>query len=149
MQNKRLRPITGLIKESVLQSAKDLVAHGFTVLVGVRTLERARLPAKRVGLTPRQRIINYPCSMGQSPSAYVRGRVQTKAVGRNLELKAIMLALCLCLTHALPGVDVTVGLRSPPGVSHPQGSWPAYDGSSQCAISNTSKAPGMSVGSTA
>ena len=39
----------GLIKESVFRIAKDLVAHGFTVLVESRNLERGEAAARDVG----------------------------------------------------------------------------------------------------
>jgi NAD(P)-dependent dehydrogenase (short-subunit alcohol dehydrogenase family) len=49
MQNKPLALVTGANQGIGLQIAKDLVAHGFTVLVGSRNLERGGAAAKKVG----------------------------------------------------------------------------------------------------
>jgi NAD(P)-dependent dehydrogenase (short-subunit alcohol dehydrogenase family) len=49
MQDKRVALITGANQGIGLQIAKDLVAHGFTVLVGSRNLERGLAAAKEVG----------------------------------------------------------------------------------------------------
>ena len=49
MQNKPLALVTGANQGIGLQIAKDLVAHGFTVLVGSRNLERGEAAAKKVG----------------------------------------------------------------------------------------------------
>ena len=49
MQNKPVVPVTGAKQGIGLQIAKDLAAHGFTVLVGSRNLERGEAAAKEVG----------------------------------------------------------------------------------------------------
>ena len=49
MQDKRVALVTGANQGIGLQIAKDLVAHGFTVLVGSRNLERGEAAAKEIG----------------------------------------------------------------------------------------------------
>jgi NAD(P)-dependent dehydrogenase (short-subunit alcohol dehydrogenase family) len=49
MQNNPVALVTGANKGIGLQIAKDLVAHGFTVLVGSRNLEAGQMAAKSVG----------------------------------------------------------------------------------------------------
>jgi NAD(P)-dependent dehydrogenase (short-subunit alcohol dehydrogenase family) len=49
MQNKPVALVTGANQGIGLQIAKDLVAHGFTVLVGSRNLERGETAASEVG----------------------------------------------------------------------------------------------------
>src|SRR6202167_1685114 len=49
MQDKPVALVTGPNQGIGLQIAKDLVAHGFTVLVGSRNLERGEAAAKEVG----------------------------------------------------------------------------------------------------
>ena len=49
MQNKSVALVTGANQGIGLQIAKDLVAHGFTVLVGSRNLQRGEAAAKEVG----------------------------------------------------------------------------------------------------
>src|ERR1700744_6586625 len=49
MQNKPVALVTGATQGIGLQIAKDLAAHGFTVLVGSRNLERGDAAAKEVG----------------------------------------------------------------------------------------------------
>jgi NAD(P)-dependent dehydrogenase (short-subunit alcohol dehydrogenase family) len=53
MQNKLVALVTGANKGIGLQIAKDLAAHGFTVLVGSRTLEKGESAAKSVGAEAR------------------------------------------------------------------------------------------------
>ena len=53
MQDKRVALVTGANQGIGLQIAKDLVAHGFTVLVGSRNFERGEAAAKEVGLDAR------------------------------------------------------------------------------------------------
>jgi NAD(P)-dependent dehydrogenase (short-subunit alcohol dehydrogenase family) len=48
MQDKRVALVTGANQGIGLQIAKDLVAHGFTVLVGSRNLERGEAAAKTI-----------------------------------------------------------------------------------------------------
>ena len=49
MQDKPAALVTGANQGIGLQIAKDLVAHGFTVLVGSRNFERGEAAAKEVG----------------------------------------------------------------------------------------------------
>src|ERR1700751_1389967 len=49
MQNKRVALVTGANQGIGLQNAKDLVAHGSTVLVGSRNLERGEAAAREIG----------------------------------------------------------------------------------------------------
>src|ERR1700739_666846 len=49
MQDKPVALVTGANQGIGLQIAKDLAAHGFTVLVGSRNLERGEAAAKEVG----------------------------------------------------------------------------------------------------
>ena len=49
MQNKPVALVTGANQGIGLQIAKDLVTHGFTVLVGSRNLERGEVAVKEVG----------------------------------------------------------------------------------------------------
>ena len=55
MQDKPVALVTGANQGIGLQIAKDLVAHGFTVLVGSRNLERGEAAAREVG--PKARAI--------------------------------------------------------------------------------------------
>src|SRR5882672_5390728 len=48
MQDKPVALVTGANQGIGLQIAKDLVAHGFTVLVGSRSLERGEAAAKTI-----------------------------------------------------------------------------------------------------
>ena len=49
MRDKRVALVTGANQGIGTQIAKDLVAHGFTVLVGSRNLERGEAAAKEIG----------------------------------------------------------------------------------------------------
>ncbi len=49
MQNKSVALVTGANQGIGLQIAKDLVAHGFTVLVGSRNFEKGETAAKSIG----------------------------------------------------------------------------------------------------
>jgi NAD(P)-dependent dehydrogenase (short-subunit alcohol dehydrogenase family) len=49
MQNKTIALVTGANQGIGLQIAKDLVAHGWSVLVGSRNLERGEVAAREVG----------------------------------------------------------------------------------------------------
>ena len=49
MQHKPVALVTGANQGIGLQIAKDLVAHGFTVLVGSRNLERGEAAAREIG----------------------------------------------------------------------------------------------------
>jgi NAD(P)-dependent dehydrogenase (short-subunit alcohol dehydrogenase family) len=49
MPNKPVALVTGASQGIGLQIAKDLVPHGFTVLVGSRNLEKGQTAAKSIG----------------------------------------------------------------------------------------------------
>ncbi|HWO29484.1 MAG TPA: SDR family NAD(P)-dependent oxidoreductase, partial [Candidatus Acidoferrum sp.] len=49
MQNKPVALVTGANQGIGLQIVKDLVAHGFTVLLGSRNLQRGGAAAKEIG----------------------------------------------------------------------------------------------------
>jgi len=49
MQDKLVALVTGANQGIGLQIAKDLVGHGFTVLVGSRNLERGQAAAREIG----------------------------------------------------------------------------------------------------
>ena len=49
MQDKRVALVTGANQGIGFQIAKDLVAHGFTVLVGSRNIEHGEAAAKEIG----------------------------------------------------------------------------------------------------
>ena len=49
MQNKRVALVTGANQGIGFQAAKELVAHGLTVLVGSRNFERGEAAAKKIG----------------------------------------------------------------------------------------------------
>ena len=53
MQDKPVALVTGANKGIGLQIAKDLAAHGFTVLVGSRNLEHGEAAAKSIGADAR------------------------------------------------------------------------------------------------
>src|SRR5229473_322715 len=53
MQDKPVALVTGANKGIGLQIAKDLAAHGFTVLVGSRSLEHGEAAAKSIGADAR------------------------------------------------------------------------------------------------
>jgi NAD(P)-dependent dehydrogenase (short-subunit alcohol dehydrogenase family) len=52
MRDKPVALVTGANQGIGLQIAKDLVSHGFTLLVGSRNLERGEAAAKEVGHDP-------------------------------------------------------------------------------------------------
>src|ERR1700689_920078 len=66
MHDKRVALVTGANQGIGLQIAKDLVAHGFTVLVGSRNLERGEAAAREVGPDARalQLDVTEPGSIG-------------------------------------------------------------------------------------
>src|SRR5258706_7894006 len=53
MHDKLVALVTGANKGIGLQIAKDLAAHGFTVLLGSRNLEQGEVAAKSVGANAR------------------------------------------------------------------------------------------------
>ena len=63
MQDKPVALVTGANQGIGLQIAKDLVARGFTVLVGSRNLERGEAAAREVG--PKARAIQLDVTDGE------------------------------------------------------------------------------------
>jgi NAD(P)-dependent dehydrogenase (short-subunit alcohol dehydrogenase family) len=73
MRDKPVALVTGANQGIGLQIAKDLVAHGLTVLVGSRNLERGVAAAKEVGpaspaMSPSMRLCGWPV---RSPRASI------------------------------------------------------------------------------
>jgi NAD(P)-dependent dehydrogenase (short-subunit alcohol dehydrogenase family) len=77
-QDKRVAVVTGANQAIGLQIAKDLVAHGFTVLAGSRDLERRVAAAREVGRDAHARPLDVT---DQAPIAAAAERVW-KAFGR-------------------------------------------------------------------
>lgn len=75
MQNKPVALITGANKGIGLQIAKDLAAHGFTVLVGSRNLERGEAAAKSIGADARALQIDVT---NQGSIAAAAGRIRSE-----------------------------------------------------------------------
>src|SRR6202047_4201275 len=78
MQDKLVALVTGANQGIGLQIAKDLVAHGFTVLVGSRNLQRGEAAAKEIG--PEARALQLDVT-DQASIAAAATRVR-KEVGR-------------------------------------------------------------------
>jgi NAD(P)-dependent dehydrogenase (short-subunit alcohol dehydrogenase family) len=71
MQDKPVGLVTGGQQRNSRQIAKNLAAHGFTVLDGSRNLERREMAAKSVGADARAPFgsrsrIRAPCSRGRA-----------------------------------------------------------------------------------
>jgi len=58
MQQKRVALVTGANKGIGLQIAKDLAAHGFTVLLGSRSLQHGEAAAKSIGADARALLLD-------------------------------------------------------------------------------------------
>ena len=67
--------LTGANKGIGLQIAKDLVAHGFTVLVGSRNLEQGETAAKSVGADARALLLDVT---NQASIAAAAERIRTE-----------------------------------------------------------------------
>jgi NAD(P)-dependent dehydrogenase (short-subunit alcohol dehydrogenase family) len=99
MQDKPVALVTGANQGIGLQIAKDLVAHGFTVLVGSRNLERGEAAAKEVG--PGAYALQLDVTNQASISAAAQ-RVR-KEFGR---LDVLMQNAAISNTRKLPGQSV-------------------------------------------
>lgn len=75
MHNKTAALVTGANKGIGLQIAKDLAAHGFTVLVGSRNLEQGETAAKSVGADARALQLDVT---NQAPIAAAAGRIRNE-----------------------------------------------------------------------
>src|SRR5258708_29859092 len=99
MQDKPVALVTGANQGIGLQMAKDLVAHGFTVLVGSRNLERGEAAAKEVG--PDARAIQLDVTDGNSIFAAAK-RIR-RELGR---LDVLVNNAAISNTRMRPGVSV-------------------------------------------
>ena len=99
MQNKSVALVTGANQGIGLQIARDLTAHGFTVLVGSRDLERGEAAAREVG--PDARAIQLDVTDRASIAAAAE-RVR-KELGR---LDVLVNNAAISNTSKLPGQSV-------------------------------------------
>jgi NAD(P)-dependent dehydrogenase (short-subunit alcohol dehydrogenase family) len=99
MQDKPVALITGANQGIGLQIAKDLAAHGFTVLVGSRNLERGEAAAKEVG--PYARALQLDVTDQASITA-AAARIR-KELGR---LDVLVNNAAISNTSKLPGMSV-------------------------------------------
>src|ERR1700736_3660206 len=99
MQDKPVALVTGANQGIGLQIAKDLVAHGFTVLVGSRNLERGEAAAKEVG--PDARALHLDVT-DQASIAAAAERIR-KELGR---LDVLVNNAAISNTSKLPGMSV-------------------------------------------
>jgi NAD(P)-dependent dehydrogenase (short-subunit alcohol dehydrogenase family) len=99
MQNKPVALVTGANQGIGLQIAKDLVAHGFTVLVGSRNFERGEAAAKEVG--PDARALQLDVT-DQTSIAAASARVRNE-FGR---LDVLIQNAAISNTRKLPGQSV-------------------------------------------
>jgi NAD(P)-dependent dehydrogenase (short-subunit alcohol dehydrogenase family) len=99
MQDKPVALVTGANQGIGLQIAKDLVAHGFTVLVGSRNLERGEAAARKVG--PDARAIQLDVT-DQASIAAAAERIR-KEIGR---LDVLINNAAISNTSKLPGTSI-------------------------------------------
>src|SRR5271166_4298920 len=99
MQNKPVALVTGANQGIGLQIAKELVAHGFTVLVGSRNLERGEAAAKEVG--PDARALQLDVT-DQASIAAAAERIR-KELGR---LDVLVNNAAISNTSKLPGMSI-------------------------------------------
>jgi NAD(P)-dependent dehydrogenase (short-subunit alcohol dehydrogenase family) len=78
MQDKPAALVTGANKGIGLQIAKDLAAHGFTVLVGSRNLDHGETAAKSVGADARALQLD----VTNQGSIAAAARMEKEAVGQ-------------------------------------------------------------------
>src|SRR6201986_3360001 len=99
MQNKHVALVTGANQGIGLQIAKDLVAHGFTVLVGSRSLDRGEAAAREIG--PDARAIQLDVTDQASIDA-AAGRIR-KELGR---LDVLVQNAAISNTSKLAGMSI-------------------------------------------
>jgi NAD(P)-dependent dehydrogenase (short-subunit alcohol dehydrogenase family) len=99
MQDRPVALVTGANQGIGLQIAKDLVAHGFTVLVGSRNLERGEAAAKEAG--PDAHVLQFDVT-DQASIAAAAERVR-KEFGR---LDVLIQNAAISNTRRLPGQSV-------------------------------------------
>src|SRR5579863_8421486 len=99
MQDKPVALVTGANQGIGLQIAKDLVAHGFTVLVGSRNLKRGEAAAEEVG--PDARALQLDVT-DQASIAAAAERIR-KQLGR---LDVLVNNAAISNTRLLPGMSV-------------------------------------------
>jgi NAD(P)-dependent dehydrogenase (short-subunit alcohol dehydrogenase family) len=99
MQDKPVALVTGANQGIGLQIAKDLVAHGFTVLVGSRNVERGEVAAREVG--PDAHALQLDVT-NQASIATAAARV-TNEFGR---LDVLIQNAAISNTNKLPGQSV-------------------------------------------
>ena len=99
MQDKPVALVTGANQGIGLQIAKDLVAHGFTVLVGSRNLDRGKAAAKEVG--PNARALHLDVT-DQASIAAAAERIR-RELGR---LDVLVNNAAISNTSKLPGMSV-------------------------------------------
>jgi len=99
MQDKPVALVTGANQGIGLQIAKDLVAHGFTVLVGSRNLERGEAAAKEVG--PDAHAIHLDVT--DQPSIGAAAERIRKGFGR---LDVLVNNAAISNTSKLPGMSI-------------------------------------------
>jgi NAD(P)-dependent dehydrogenase (short-subunit alcohol dehydrogenase family) len=99
MQDKPVALVTGANQGIGLQIAKDLVAHGFTVLVGSRNLERGEAAAKEIG--PDARALQLDVT-DQASIAAAAERIR-KELGR---LDVLVNNAAISNTSKLPGTSM-------------------------------------------
>jgi NAD(P)-dependent dehydrogenase (short-subunit alcohol dehydrogenase family) len=105
MHNKPVALVTGANQGIGLQIAKDLAAHGFTVLVGSRNLERGETAAKEVG--PDARAIQLDVTDQSSISA------AAKRIGNELgRLDVLVNNAAISHTRRLPSMSVEEYVKS-------------------------------------
>src|SRR5580700_9291368 len=99
MHNKPVALVTGANQGIGLQIAKDLVAHGFTVLVGSRNLERGEVAAAEIG--PDARALQLDVTV-QASIAAAAERIR-KELGR---LDVLINNAAISNTSLLPGMSI-------------------------------------------
>ena len=99
MEDKRVALVTGANQGIGLQIAKDLVAHGFTVLVGSRNLERGEAAAREIG--PEALALQLDVT-DQASIAAAAERI-SKELGR---LDVLINNAAISNTRRLPGMSV-------------------------------------------
>jgi NAD(P)-dependent dehydrogenase (short-subunit alcohol dehydrogenase family) len=112
MQDKRVALVTGANQGIGAQIAKDLVAHGFTVLVGSRNLERGEAAAKEIG--PNAIALQLDVTDQASITAAVQ-RIR-RETGR---LDVLINNAAISNTRKTPGMSIQEYTRTPGQATYP------------------------------